>query len=109
MLQSTSSEASAQRGTTRRRIPVLLRRTCDKERAYQALVYLHRYHEGTLARMRMEYVVPLWQDGYGVVTLRKAEVSKVGAYVAEQEEIHAKRQTSRTLETRSVEANAPAI
>lgn len=27
--------------------------------AFQALVYLHRYHEGTLARMRAEYVVPL--------------------------------------------------
>ncbi|WP_402720620.1 BREX-1 system adenine-specific DNA-methyltransferase PglX [Janthinobacterium rivuli] len=27
--------------------------------AFQALVYLHRYHEGTLARLRAEYVVPL--------------------------------------------------
>jgi hypothetical protein len=27
--------------------------------AFQALVYLHRYNEGTLARMRAEYVVPL--------------------------------------------------
>ena len=27
--------------------------------AFQALVYLHRYHEGTLARMRAQYVVPL--------------------------------------------------
>ena len=30
-----------------------------KERAFQALVYLHRYNEGTLARMRTEYVLPL--------------------------------------------------
>ena len=30
-----------------------------KQGAFQALVYLHRYHEGTLARMRAEYVVPL--------------------------------------------------
>lgn len=30
-----------------------------KQKAFEALVYLHRYHEGTLARMRMEYVVPL--------------------------------------------------
>jgi len=28
-------------------------------RAFQCLVYLHRYHEGTLARMRTEYVFPL--------------------------------------------------
>lgn len=30
-----------------------------KERAFQCLVYLHRYHEYTLARMRTEYVIPL--------------------------------------------------
>jgi len=30
-----------------------------KERAFQAIVYLHRYNEGTLARMRTEYVLPL--------------------------------------------------
>lgn len=30
-----------------------------KERAFQCLVYLHRYHEGTLARMRTGYVIPL--------------------------------------------------
>lgn len=30
-----------------------------KQRTFQALVYLHRYHEGTLARMRTEYVIPL--------------------------------------------------
>ena len=30
-----------------------------RQKAFQCLVYLHRYHSGTLARMRMEYVVPL--------------------------------------------------
>ncbi len=30
-----------------------------KQKAFQCLVYLHRYHSSTLARMRMEYVVPL--------------------------------------------------
>jgi hypothetical protein len=30
-----------------------------KAKAFQALVYLHRYNEGTLARMRTEYVIPL--------------------------------------------------
>lgn len=30
-----------------------------KQRGFQALVYLHRYNEGTLARMRTEYVIPL--------------------------------------------------
>ncbi|MFH1953080.1 MAG: BREX-1 system adenine-specific DNA-methyltransferase PglX, partial [Pseudomonadota bacterium] len=30
-----------------------------KLRAFQCLVYLHRYNEGTLSRMRTEYVIPL--------------------------------------------------
>lgn len=30
-----------------------------KEKAFECLVYLHRYNEATLARMRTEYVVPL--------------------------------------------------
>jgi type II restriction/modification system DNA methylase subunit YeeA len=30
-----------------------------KHRAFQCLVYLHRYHEGTLAPMRTRYVIPL--------------------------------------------------
>ncbi|VVD29233.1 BREX-1 system adenine-specific DNA-methyltransferase PglX [Paraburkholderia dioscoreae] len=30
-----------------------------KQRAFQALVYMHRYNEGTLARMRAQYVAPL--------------------------------------------------
>ncbi len=30
-----------------------------RSKAFQALVYLHRYNEGTLARMRAEYVIPL--------------------------------------------------
>ncbi len=30
-----------------------------KERAFQCLVYLHRYNEGTLSRIRTEYVIPL--------------------------------------------------
>jgi hypothetical protein len=30
-----------------------------KQRAFQCLVYLHRYNEGTLARMRTEYVIRL--------------------------------------------------
>ncbi len=30
-----------------------------KQRAFQCLVYLHRYNEATLSRMRTEYVIPL--------------------------------------------------
>jgi type II restriction/modification system DNA methylase subunit YeeA len=30
-----------------------------KQKAFECLIYLHRYNEGTLARMRTEYVIPL--------------------------------------------------
>ena len=30
-----------------------------KQKAFQCLVYLHRYHDGTLARIRTKYVIPL--------------------------------------------------
>lgn len=33
--------------------------TSGREKAFQCLVYLHRYNEGTLSRMRTEYVIPL--------------------------------------------------
>jgi type II restriction/modification system DNA methylase subunit YeeA len=33
--------------------------TSGKKKAFQCLVYLHRYHQGTLARIRSSYVIPL--------------------------------------------------
>jgi type II restriction/modification system DNA methylase subunit YeeA len=39
--------------------PIYWMISSGKQRAFQCLVYLHRYHEGTLARMRTEYVIPL--------------------------------------------------
>ncbi|MCY4673138.1 MAG: BREX-1 system adenine-specific DNA-methyltransferase PglX [Bacteroidetes bacterium] len=33
--------------------------TSGRRKAFQCLVYLHRYHEGTLARIRTEYAIPL--------------------------------------------------
>ena len=44
---------------TYKKRPVYWLFSSGKQGAFQALVYLHRYHEGTLARMRAEYVVPL--------------------------------------------------
>lgn len=40
-----------------------------------------------------------WQDGYGVVEFRRGELDKVAAYIANQAELHAKRKTSRIMET----------
>jgi hypothetical protein len=44
---------------TYKKRPIYWLFSSGKERAFQALVYLHRYNEGTLARMRTEYVLPL--------------------------------------------------
>lgn len=44
---------------TYKKRPIYWLFSSGKHSAFQALVYLHRYNEGTLARMRAEYVVPL--------------------------------------------------
>lgn len=44
---------------TYKKRPIYWLFSSGKQGAFQALVYLHRYHTGTLARMRSEYVVPL--------------------------------------------------
>jgi len=42
-----------------KRRPIYWLFSSGKQRAFQCLVYLHRYNEGTLSRMRTEYVIPL--------------------------------------------------
>jgi type II restriction/modification system DNA methylase subunit YeeA len=44
---------------TYKKRPIYWLFSSGKQGAFQALVYLHRYNTGTLARMRAEYVVPL--------------------------------------------------
>lgn len=44
---------------TYKKRPIYWLFSSGKQGAFQALVYLHRYSEGTLARMRAEHVVPL--------------------------------------------------
>jgi hypothetical protein len=44
---------------TYKRRPIYWLFSSGKQRAFQCLVYLHRYHDGTLARIRTEYVIPL--------------------------------------------------
>ncbi|MDR4485141.1 MAG: BREX-1 system adenine-specific DNA-methyltransferase PglX [Nitrospirales bacterium] len=44
---------------TYKKRPIYWLFSSGKQRAFQCLVYLHRYHEGTLSRMRTEYVIPL--------------------------------------------------
>ena len=44
---------------TYKKRPIYWLFSSGKQGAFQALVYLHRYNEGTLSRMRAEYVIPL--------------------------------------------------
>jgi hypothetical protein len=44
---------------TYKKRPIYWLFSSGKLRAFQCFVYLHRYNEGTLARMRTEYVIPL--------------------------------------------------
>ena len=56
-----------------------------KQKAFQCLVYLHRYNEGTLARMRTEYAIPL--QGMMASRVRQLE----GDIVAATSAAHRKR------------------
>jgi type II restriction/modification system DNA methylase subunit YeeA len=44
---------------TYKKRPIYWLFSSGKQKAFQCLVYLHRYNEGTLSRMRTEYVIPL--------------------------------------------------
>ncbi|MDP6650667.1 MAG: hypothetical protein QGF90_00885, partial [Gammaproteobacteria bacterium] len=44
---------------TYKKRPIYWLFSSGKQKAFQCLVYLHRYNEGTLARMRSEYVISL--------------------------------------------------
>jgi len=44
---------------TYKKRPIYWLFSSGKQKAFQAIVYLHRYNEGSLARMRSEYVIPL--------------------------------------------------
>jgi type II restriction/modification system DNA methylase subunit YeeA len=60
-----------------KRRPIYWLFSSGKQRAFQCLVYLHRYHEGTLARMRTEYVIPL--QGQIAARIEQLEGDKVKA------------------------------
>ena len=44
---------------TYKKRPIYWLFSSGKQKAFRCLVYVHRYNEGTLARMRTEYVIPL--------------------------------------------------
>jgi type II restriction/modification system DNA methylase subunit YeeA len=51
--------------------PIYWLLSSGKQKAFQCLAYLHRYNEGTLSRMRTEYVIPL----QGKITARIEQLS----------------------------------
>jgi len=56
---------------TYKKRPIYWLFSSGKQKAFQCLVYLHRYNEGTLSRMRSEYVIPL--QGKIVAQLEKLD------------------------------------
>jgi hypothetical protein len=68
-----------------------------KKGAFQCLVYLHRYHEGTLSRMRTQYVVPLLGKLSGRIgmltdTIAKASSTSVAKKAQKERDALAKQQ-----------------
>lgn len=68
-----------------------------KQKAFQCLVYLHRYHEGTLSRMRTQYVVPLLGKLGGRIsmltdTIAKATSSSAAKKAQKEKDLLAKQQ-----------------
>jgi type II restriction/modification system DNA methylase subunit YeeA len=67
---------------TYKKRPIYWLFSSGKQGAFQALVYLHRYHEGTLARMRNEYVIPLAGKIAGRIEFLEQEVANAPSTAA---------------------------
>ena len=76
---------------TYKKRPIYWLFSSGKLRAFQCLVYLHRYHEGTLARMRTEYVIPL--QGRIAARIEQLETDKSKAASTSQRNKLQKEQT----------------
>ena len=63
---------------TYKKRPIYWLFSSGKQGAFQALVYLHRYNEGTLSRMRTEYVVPLTGKIQGRIEMLEKDANAAG-------------------------------
>ena len=61
---------------TYKKRPIYWLVSSGKQKAFQCLVYLHRYHESTLARTRTKYVIPLQGQIASRIDHLKGDVSK---------------------------------
>ncbi|WP_194436054.1 BREX-1 system adenine-specific DNA-methyltransferase PglX [Vibrio fluminensis] len=83
---------------TYKKRPIYWLFSSGKEKAFECLVYLHRYNEGTLSRMRTEYVTPLM--GKMETQLSILRDSRASASPAEQRRID---KELKSLEKKQVE------
>ncbi len=67
---------------TYKKRPIYWLFSSGKQGAFQALIYLHRYHEGTLARLRAEYVVPLTSKIQSRVEMLQKDAAAAGSTAA---------------------------
>ena len=63
---------------TYKKRPIYWLFSSGKQKAFEALVYLHRYNESTLARMRAEYVVPLTGKMAEQIKMLQDDLDKAG-------------------------------
>lgn len=66
---------------TYKKRPIYWLFSSGKQKAFEALVYLHRYNESTLARMRAEYVVPLTGKMAERIKLQEDDADKASSTV----------------------------
>jgi hypothetical protein len=64
---------------TYKKRPIYWLFSSGKQRAFQCLVYLHRYHTETLSRMRADYVIPLQGKLQGRLAALTEEVARAGS------------------------------
>jgi type II restriction/modification system DNA methylase subunit YeeA len=67
---------------TYKKRPIYWLFSSGKQGAFQALVYLHRYTEGTLARLRAEYVVPLTGKIQSRIEMLQKDAAAAGSTAA---------------------------
>lgn len=69
---------------TYKKRPIYWLFSSGKEKAFECLVYLHRYNESTLSRMRNEYVIPLQGKFAGMIEHLDNEVKKAPSASAQK-------------------------
>lgn len=83
---------------TYKKRPIYWLFSSGKEKAFECLVYLHRYNESTLSRMRNEYVIPL-QGKYSGMIEHLNEEREQASSASAQKKIEKQLATTRKKQT----------